>query len=300
MPVGGDVTQFFLGLMGFLGDCTARGRLPVWNDLWGYGFPGLAESQMGCILPGSCSSLRWLSTETAYVISLVLHTLWGGLGAFWAARRLGSRASGRPWPRFPGRRAGSSWSTWPIPGDIRPVAGCPGPGVWRGDPRRRRGLVRRCAVSAEPGARPPGLARPLSTRVSDPGRHRPDGPLDVVDTGWAALAGGIEGRRHGACVSVRALGQGGGGRAGGGRGLPPGGDAALADGPAGRAGGRPARLRIPVRLRRDAVPPGQLRRPGAVPPLARSGGRWSGTRSTPSPEESIWPTSGWSRCSWPR
>ena len=108
MPVGGDVTQFFIGLMGFLGESLRAGRLPVWNDLWGYGFPGLAESQMGVFYPAHVVLYRWLDTETAYVVSLVLHTLWGGLGAFWAARRLGISRRGRPWPRFPGRRAGSS------------------------------------------------------------------------------------------------------------------------------------------------------------------------------------------------
>jgi hypothetical protein len=35
-----------------------------------------------------------LHTEAAYVVSLVLHTLWGGLGAFWAARRLGISGGG--------------------------------------------------------------------------------------------------------------------------------------------------------------------------------------------------------------
>ncbi len=88
MLVGGDVTQFFIGLMGFLGESLRAGRLPVWNDLWGYGFPGLAESQMGVFYPAHLVLYRWLDTETAYVVSLVLHTLWGGLGVFWSARRL--------------------------------------------------------------------------------------------------------------------------------------------------------------------------------------------------------------------
>ena len=89
MPVGGDVTQFFIGLMGFLGESLRAGRLPVWNDLWGYGFPGLAESQMGVFYPAHVVLYRWLDTETAYVVSLVLHTLWGGLGNILGARRLG-------------------------------------------------------------------------------------------------------------------------------------------------------------------------------------------------------------------
>ncbi len=89
MPVGGDVTQFFLGLMGFLSEAFRDGELPVWNDLWGYGFPGLAESQMGVFYPPHAILYGRMFTEAAYVASLVLHTLWGGLGTFWAARRMG-------------------------------------------------------------------------------------------------------------------------------------------------------------------------------------------------------------------
>ena len=93
MPVGGDVTQFFLGLMGFLGESLRAGELPVWNDLWGYGFPGPGGEPDGGVLPAARGPLRPdLDTETAYVVSLVLHTLWGGLGTFWASRQMGVSA----------------------------------------------------------------------------------------------------------------------------------------------------------------------------------------------------------------
>ena len=94
MPVGGDVTQFFLGLMDFYGESLKAGRLPVWNDLWGYGFPGLAESQMGVFYPVHLILYRWLNTETAYVVSLIAHTFWGCAGAYWAARRVGTSRMG--------------------------------------------------------------------------------------------------------------------------------------------------------------------------------------------------------------
>jgi hypothetical protein len=94
MPVGGDVTQFFLGLMGVLAGSLAEGRLPIWNDLWGYGFPGIGESQMGVYYPPHLLLYGLLPTETAYVASLVLHTLWGAIGAWWAARRFGVSAAG--------------------------------------------------------------------------------------------------------------------------------------------------------------------------------------------------------------
>ncbi|HEX3451054.1 MAG TPA: hypothetical protein VHS97_22560 [Isosphaeraceae bacterium] len=104
MPVGGDVTQFFIGLMGFLSESLRQGRLPVWNDLWGFGFPGVAESQMGVFYPVHVILYRWLETETAYVVSLVAHTLWGGLGTYWAARRLKVSCTGAA-------LAAGSWST---------------------------------------------------------------------------------------------------------------------------------------------------------------------------------------------
>jgi hypothetical protein len=94
MPVGGDVTQFFMGLMGELSSSLRAGRLPVWNDLWGYGFPGVAESQMGVYYPPHVI-LYWIfPTELAYTFSLVSHTIWGTLGVFWFARRLGVSALG--------------------------------------------------------------------------------------------------------------------------------------------------------------------------------------------------------------
>jgi len=94
MPVGGDVTQFSIGLMAVLGRALREGRIPFWNDLWGYGFPGLAESQMGVFYPPHVVLYGLLPVEWAYTASLVLHTLWAGLGAAWAARRFGTSARG--------------------------------------------------------------------------------------------------------------------------------------------------------------------------------------------------------------
>lgn len=104
MPVGGDVTQFSLGLMAELARAIRAGRLPVWNDLWGYGFPGLAESQMGVYYPPHWLLYGLLPLEAAYTSSLVLHTLWGGLGAYWAARRFDISPAGAALTGF-------TWST---------------------------------------------------------------------------------------------------------------------------------------------------------------------------------------------
>jgi hypothetical protein len=89
MLVGGDATEFSMGLMAFLRESLRAGRLPLWNDLWGFGFPGLAESQMGVFYPPHLLYLAF-PTELAYTVSMVLHTTWAALGACWAARRFGA------------------------------------------------------------------------------------------------------------------------------------------------------------------------------------------------------------------
>ncbi len=104
MPVGGDATQFSMGLMAFLKSAIEARRLPLWNDLWGFGFPGIAESQMGVFYPPHLLLYGILPTESAYLASLVLHTLWAALGAAWAARKFGSTEIGAA-------LAGFAWAT---------------------------------------------------------------------------------------------------------------------------------------------------------------------------------------------
>jgi hypothetical protein len=94
MPVGGDVTQFSIGLMAVLARHLQAARLPVWNDLWGYGFPGLGESQMGVYYPPHWLLYGLLPLEAAYTASLVVHTIWGALGVYWAARKFGIAPKG--------------------------------------------------------------------------------------------------------------------------------------------------------------------------------------------------------------
>ncbi len=94
MPIGGDVTSFSIGLMAELGRSLRSGRIPYWNDLWGYGFPGLGESQMGVYYPPHLVLYGLLPVEWAYTLSLVLHTVWAGLGAAWASRRFGADVRG--------------------------------------------------------------------------------------------------------------------------------------------------------------------------------------------------------------
>lgn len=103
MPAGGDSMRFSIGLMGFLAESIAGGRPPIWNDRWGWGFPGIAESQMGVYYPPNLLLYGLLPLEWAFTLGLVLHTLWAGLGARWAARKFGaglwgSALAGFVWP----------------------------------------------------------------------------------------------------------------------------------------------------------------------------------------------------------
>lgn len=89
MPVGGDATRFGLGLMSELGRAFTEYRIPFWNSLWGYGFPALAESQMGVFYPPHMLLYRFLSLEYAYTFDMALHAVWSALGTWLLARRMG-------------------------------------------------------------------------------------------------------------------------------------------------------------------------------------------------------------------
>ncbi|MBX6316588.1 MAG: hypothetical protein IRY99_27285, partial [Isosphaeraceae bacterium] len=158
MPVGGDVTQFSIGLMAVLRGAIRAGRLPLWNDLWGFGFPGVAESQMGVFYPPHLVLYGLFPTELAYTLSLVLHTAWGALGASWAARRFGISDRGAA-------LAGFAWAACGfflihLPHQWGYTAGCWMPWAWglawplvRGEADRRAafGLAAVLALQVLPG-----------------------------------------------------------------------------------------------------------------------------------------------------
>jgi hypothetical protein len=108
MPVGGDVTQFSIGLMAVLARAVRAGRIPLWNDLWGHGFPAVAESQMGVFYPPHIVLYGLLPVEAAYTASLVLHTFWGGWERTGRRVGSGSRARAGRLRGLPGRPVGSS------------------------------------------------------------------------------------------------------------------------------------------------------------------------------------------------
>ncbi len=92
MPVGGDATRFGLGLMSELTRAAGNLRVPLWNSLWGYGFPALAESQLGLFYPPHLVLYSCLPLEWAYGADRTLHALWAACGCWVLCRSLNRSA----------------------------------------------------------------------------------------------------------------------------------------------------------------------------------------------------------------
>ena len=154
MPVGGDATQFSIGLMACLRESLRHLHWPLWNDLWGFGFPGLAESQMGVYYPPHWG-YALLSAESAYSASLVAHFVWGAFGAAWLARSLdvsepGSVLTGFVW-------ATSGFFLIHLPHQWAYTVGSWMPWAW--------GLAWRLGRTDNPGRLTLGLAAVLAVQV---------------------------------------------------------------------------------------------------------------------------------------
>ena len=154
MPVGGDATQFSIGLMALLRESLRHLHWPLWNDLWGFGFPGLAESQMGFYYPPHWG-YAFLSAESAYSASLVAHFVWGAFGAAWLARSLnvsepGSAFTGFVW-------ATSGFFLIHLPHQWAYTVGSWMPWAW--------GLAWRLGRTEKPGRVILGLAAVLAVQV---------------------------------------------------------------------------------------------------------------------------------------
>ncbi|MGQ0634507.1 MAG: hypothetical protein ACT4QC_07850 [Planctomycetaceae bacterium] len=89
--VGSDIYAYFLPQKAFYAAQLRAGSLPLWNNLVGWGYPQLAESQTGVFYPPNLLLYRLLDLNTAYNASQILHY---GLAFFcmWLyARELGLR-----------------------------------------------------------------------------------------------------------------------------------------------------------------------------------------------------------------
>lgn len=94
VPGEGMVSLGDLPLFSFLGRAFESGRVPLWNELAGFGSPVLAEGQLGVLYPPHRLLFGLFEAPTAFVISLVLHTVLAGSLTYCCARGLGqSRAA---------------------------------------------------------------------------------------------------------------------------------------------------------------------------------------------------------------
>ena len=87
-----DMPKIDFPLAVFFHDAVTHGRLPLWNDDLGLGFPLYAEGQIGAFYPPNWLIFQ-LPPLTALDVTRLLHLTMAGVGAGWLAVRVsGSRA----------------------------------------------------------------------------------------------------------------------------------------------------------------------------------------------------------------
>jgi hypothetical protein len=89
VPSGGMAPLGDLPLFSFLGQAIESGRVPLWNELAGFGSPILAEGQLGVLYPPHRLLFGLFEARTAFVVSLVAHTVLAGWLTYFCARGLG-------------------------------------------------------------------------------------------------------------------------------------------------------------------------------------------------------------------
>src|ERR1700749_2351431 len=71
--IGGDLYPYFFPQKAYYADCLKAGVFPLWNDLAGFGYPVLGESQTGAAYPLHLAFYRHFDLNTAYNIEHLLH-----------------------------------------------------------------------------------------------------------------------------------------------------------------------------------------------------------------------------------
>ena len=87
--IGGDLYPYFFPQKTFYSDCLKSGVFPLWNDLTGFGYPVLGESQTGAAYPLHLVSYLCFDLNTAYNIEHLLHYVICFVATCFFARRLG-------------------------------------------------------------------------------------------------------------------------------------------------------------------------------------------------------------------
>ncbi len=92
--IGGDLYPYFFPQKAFYADCLKAGQFPLWNDLTGFGYPVLGESQTGAAYPFHFLFYLCFDLNTAYNIEHLLHYVICFLGTWLFAKRVGLTTSG--------------------------------------------------------------------------------------------------------------------------------------------------------------------------------------------------------------
>ena len=92
--VGGDVYSYFFPQKAYLADCLRAGEFPLWNNLTGFGYPTLGESQTGVAYPPHLMAYSLFPLNTAYNFEHLLHYVLCFTATALFARRIGLATSG--------------------------------------------------------------------------------------------------------------------------------------------------------------------------------------------------------------
>lgn len=92
--IGGDLYPYFFPQKSFYTDCLKQGRFPLWNDLAGFGYPIMGESQTGAAYPFHLVTYLCFDLNTAYNTEHLLHYVICYFGSWLLARRLGLSGAG--------------------------------------------------------------------------------------------------------------------------------------------------------------------------------------------------------------
>jgi hypothetical protein len=92
--IGGDLYPYFFPQKAFYADRLKAGEFPIWNDLTGFGYPILGESQTGAAYPFHLLFYRLFDLNTAYNIEHLLHYVICFVATSLFAKRLGMTDAG--------------------------------------------------------------------------------------------------------------------------------------------------------------------------------------------------------------
>ena len=87
--VGSDIYAYFLPQKAFYAQRLGDGELPLWNNLIGFGYPQVAESQTGVFYPPNLALYPLLDLNSAFSASIILHYVLAFVFAAMYARRIG-------------------------------------------------------------------------------------------------------------------------------------------------------------------------------------------------------------------